>query len=141
MPDTIKAGAILVKEGTLLPEDLGFESEPCAARWRFVKNPDACGLARKIRDARWTFFYLAGEIKAIVCGLDGQKTVRKAVGRILAKLKSEKFNSLEITEVVSRRFLGVPYASVTAHSRHIQESAFLFRAKNLPVRDRPKLAA
>jgi hypothetical protein len=29
--------------------------------------------------------------------------------------------------VVSKRFLGVPYVSVTACSRHIQESLFLLR--------------
>jgi hypothetical protein len=28
MPDTIKTGTILIKEGTLLPEILRFESEP-----------------------------------------------------------------------------------------------------------------
>ena len=36
MPDTIKMGTILIKEGTLLPELLRFESEPCAC-WRLVK--------------------------------------------------------------------------------------------------------
>ncbi len=29
MPDTIKTGTILIKEGTLLPETLRFESESC----------------------------------------------------------------------------------------------------------------
>jgi hypothetical protein len=37
---------------------------------------------------------------------------------------------LEITRVSSKRFLGLPYASVSAHSRHIQENAFLLRAKD-----------
>src|SRR3972149_4680319 len=98
MLDTIKAETILIKEGTLLLKGLGFESEPCAPSWRFVKNLDGYGLGRKVHEAGWTFFYLAGEIKAIVFGLEGQKTVRKAVEQILAKLKSEKFNCLEITE-------------------------------------------
>jgi hypothetical protein len=38
MPDTIKPGTFLIKEGTLLPETVRFESEP------------------------WTSFYMAGEI-------------------------------------------------------------------------------
>src|SRR6516165_71539 len=29
MPDTIKPGTILIKEGALLPETMRFESEPC----------------------------------------------------------------------------------------------------------------
>ena len=141
MPDTIKAGTILIKEGTLLPEALRFESDPYAPDWRLVKDLDGYGLDRKIHEAGWTFFSLAGEIEATVFGFDGQKTVRRAVKRILAKLKSEKFNSLEITRVTSKRFLGVPYASVSARSRHIQESMFLFRAKDLQEWDRARLAA
>ncbi len=141
MPDTIKTGTILIKETTLLPDALRFETEPCAPGWRLVKNLDGYGLDRKIGDAGWTFFYLVGDIKAIVFGFDGQKTVRRAVKRILGRVKSEKFNSLEITRVAAKRFLGVPYASVSARSRHIQESAFLFRAKDLPQWDRPNLAA
>ena len=129
MPDTIKVGTILIKESTVLPEALRFESEPCMLGWRLVNKLDGYGLDRKIREAGWTFFCLAGEIKATVFGLDGQKTVRRAVKRILANLKSEKFNSLEITRVASKRFLRVPYVSVSARSRHIQESMFLFQPK------------
>ncbi len=141
MPDTIKTGTILIKEGTLLPEALRFESEPCAPGWKLVKHLDGYGVNRKIHEAGWTFFCLAGEIGATVFGLEGQETVRRAVKRILAKLKSERFNSLEITRVASKRFLGVPYASVSARSRHIQESLVLFRAKDLQEWDRARLAA
>ncbi len=141
MVETIKAGTILIKDGTFLPDALQFESEPCAPGWRLVKDLDGYGLGRKIHEAGWTFFCLAGEIKATVFGFDAQKAVRRAVKRILAKLKSEKFNSLEVTAVASKRFLGVPYTSVSACSRHIQESVFLFRAKDLPVRAQARLAA
>ncbi len=141
MPDTIKTGTILIKEGTLLPGALRFESEPCVPGWRLVKDLDGYGLDRKIHGAGWTFFCLAGEIGATVFGFDGQKTIRRAVERILANPKSERFNSLEITRVASKRFLGVPYASVSAQSRHIQESLVLFRAKDLQQWDRARLAA
>jgi len=125
MAETIKTGTVLIKDGTLLPDALRFESEPCANGWRLVKDLDGYGLHRKINEAGWTFFCLAGEIKATIFGFDGQKTVRRAVKRILARLKSGKFNSLEITRVSSKRFLGVPYVMVSACSRHIQESLFL----------------
>ena len=130
MPETIKAGTILIKDGTFLPGALRFESESYATGWRLVKNLDGYGLDRKIHEVGWTFFYLAGEIKATVFGIDGEKVVRRAVKRILANLKSGKFNSLEITRVASKRFLGLPYASVSAHPRHIQESLFLLGAKD-----------
>ena len=139
MPDTIKTGTILIKEGTVLPEVLRFESEPCAPGWRLVKNRDAYGLGRKIREAGWTFPWRAGEIGATVFGLDEQKTLRRAVEQILANLEAAELNSLEIMRVASeasKRFLGVRYVTVSAQSRDIQESAPLFRAKDLPVRDR-----
>ena len=131
MAETIKAGTILFKDGTFLPDALQFESEPCATGWRLVKDLDGYGLDRKIREAGWTFFCIAGEIKSIVFGFEGQTSVRRAVKRMLARLKSEKFNSLEITRVASKRFLGVPYVSASARSRHIQESLFLFCDKDL----------
>ena len=99
---------------------------------------------RKIREAGWTFFCLAGQLGATVFGIDEQKTLSRAVGQILANLESAEFNSLEIMRVTSeasKRFLGVRYVTVSAQSRHIQESAFLFGAKDLPVRDRARSAA
>ena len=144
MPDTIKTGTILIKEGTLLPEAVRFESEPCVPAWRLVKDLDGCGLDRKIRDAGWTFFCLAGQLGATVFGIDEQKTLSRAVGQILANLESAESNSLEIMRVTSeasKRFLGVRYVTVSAQSRHIQESAFLFGAKDLPVRDRAQSTA
>ena len=144
MPDTIKPGTFLIKEGTLLPETVRFESESCVPGWRLVNDLDACGLDRKIRDAGWTFFCRAGQLGATAHGIDEQKTLSRAVGQILAKLESAEFNCLEIMRVASetsKRFLGVRYVTVSAQSRHIQASAPLFWAKDLPMRDRARSAA
>ena len=140
MADKIKMGTILIEEDTFLPESLRFESEFSSKGWRLVKNLDGYGLDRKIREVGWNFFYLV-QIKASVFGFDREKAVRRAVNRILANLKWEKFNSVEITQVAAKRFLGLPYVTVSAHARHIQESMFLCRAKRLAEWDRAKLAA
>jgi hypothetical protein len=143
MPDTIKPGTILIREGTLLPESLRFESESRVPGWRFVKDLDGDGLDRKIREAGWTFFRLAGQLGATVFGIDEPKTLSRAVEQLLASPESAEFNSLEIMRVTSetsKRFLGVRYVTVSAQSRHIQESAIPFWAKDLPVRDRPRSA-
>jgi hypothetical protein len=138
MSDTIKQGAILIKEGTLLPETLRLESEPCVPGWRLVKDHDGCGLDRKIREAGWTFFCLAGQLGAAVFGIDEKKTLRRAIEQILTNLESAEFNCLEIMRVtseVSKRFLGVRYVTVSGQSRQIQESAPQFRVKDFPSRD------
>jgi hypothetical protein len=98
----------------------------------------------EIREAGWTFFCLAGQLGTTVFGIDEQKTLRRAVEQILASPESAEFNSLEIMRVASeasKRFLGVCYVTVSAQSRHIQDSAFLFQAKVLLVRDRARSAA
>jgi len=128
MADKIKAGAILIEEGALLPESLWLESEQCLNGWRRVKNLDGYGLDRRVREAGWNFFSLAGEIKASVFGFDLEKTTHRAITQLLANLKSDKLNCLEITQVVWKRFLGLPYVSVSAHSRRIQKSMILCRA-------------
>src|SRR5437667_12727789 len=101
MTDKIKMGAILIEGGALLPDSLRFESEPYSKAWRLVKNLDGYGLDRKIRQAGWTFFYMA-QIKASAFGFDREKAVRRAVNRVLANLRSEKFNSLEMNQMAQK---------------------------------------
>jgi hypothetical protein len=136
----IEAGRIFIREGTALPRTLQIESELYIPGWRAVKNLDGYGLGRKIHAAGWTFFCLAYETKATVFGIDGEKIVRRAIERILVnrEAEAEKFNSLEIARVgwwASKRFLGIRHVTVSARSRHIQESPFLFRpnAKDFEV--------
>src|SRR2546429_6697646 len=78
MSDTIKAGTILIKEGTLLPEVVRFESECSVPGWRLLKDLDRYGLDREIREAGWTFFCLPGEIRTTVFGIDEEKIDRKS---------------------------------------------------------------
>ena len=133
MPDVTEAGRIFIREGTLLPKTLQLESEPYMPGWRSVKSLDGYGLGRKIHDAGWTFFCLAYEMKATVFGIDGEKMVRRAIERIMANRELEKFNSLEIVRVASlasKRFLGIRHVTVSAQSRHIQESPVIFQVED-----------
>ncbi|HLW80870.1 MAG TPA: hypothetical protein VKS20_02395 [Candidatus Acidoferrales bacterium] len=129
MAREITTGTILIKDYTFLPKELHLEAEPFISGWGLVKNFDGYRLDRDIRKAGWHFFFLAGQIKMTVFGIDRQKMVRRAIVRILASPRSEGFNSLEITRMASKRFLGVPYMRVGAQSRHIQEGLFLFSAE------------
>src|SRR5260370_35376443 len=125
MPDTNRTMNIFIKEHTPLPANLPTESEAFLPGWRVVKNLDRSTLTRNIESANWSFFYLAGEIKATVLGRDRSGTLRRAVKCVLAKQEGQNLNSLEITKVVSKRFLGIPFLCVTAHSLHIQQCILL----------------
>ena len=134
MPDINRTMTIFIKEDTPLPANLSIESEAFLPGWRVVKNPDRSTLARNIEAANWNFFYLADEIRATVLGRDRPGTLRRAVKRVLAKQEEQRLNSLEITQAVSKRFLGIPFMRVTAHSRHIQQGISLIPAKDFVLR-------
>jgi hypothetical protein len=122
MSDLNRTRSILIREGTSLPPALSIESEAFLPGWRVVKNLDRQGLARAVEGAGWNIFYLADEMRAIVWGRERSGTLRRAVKCILAKQEGQKFNSLEITRIVVKRFLGIPFMRVAVHSRHIQRA-------------------
>jgi hypothetical protein len=141
MQETIESGSILLKEGTPFPEGLHMDSASYSPGWRSVKGLDGYALDRKTHDAGWTFFYLAGEYNATVFGREGQVTVRKAIKRILAGQQSERFNSLEVTRVVFKYFIGVPYATVSFHKRNMQKGMFLLAGDDSPAWKNTQLLA
>jgi hypothetical protein len=139
-PDSIHASAILINQAALLPKELQIESEQAVPGWRLLRNMDRYALDRKIRAAGWTFFSMAGQIQATAFGFDRSAASRRAIAKILAKPKSEKMNALEIARVDSKSFLGIPYTTVYASSRHIQKSIFLSFAEDVQHWDQAKLA-
>src|SRR5260370_17626708 len=126
---TNMSGPILVRENGGLAGGVAIEREGFLAGWRVIKNLDGSALARSIEGANWNFFYLAGEMRAAALGRDRSGTLHRAVKRLLAK-EEKQFNSLEITKVVSKRFLGIPFMRVVAHTRHIQQGICLVPAKD-----------
>jgi hypothetical protein len=141
MTDKIYAGTILIEESALLPESLRLETASYTKGWRLVKDLDGGALDRMVRDAGWTFFYMADEVKASALCFDREAGLRSAVGKIIASMRPDRFNSLEITQVVSNTFLRLPYVTVSVHPRHIQESMELCRAKRIAEWGRSALAA
>jgi hypothetical protein len=127
-------GTVLIRESALLPAGLALKSEAFLPGWRIVSDIDAFELSRQIDEAHWTFFYLAGEMKAIVFGREQPRALRNALKRILAKRKTLEHNSLQITSVVSKTFLGIPFLTVKAVSRHVRESLYLLSASKAPDR-------
>jgi hypothetical protein len=130
MREEIKAGTVLFKEGTLLPAGLAFDGEPYSPGWRSLKALDGYAMDRKAHDAGWAFYFLAGEGRATVFGGEGQETIRRAIKKILAGLKGEKCNSLEISGVVFKTLLGMPYARVSFHLRNLQKGMFLLASQD-----------
>ncbi|MGA3346283.1 MAG: hypothetical protein ABSC76_15585 [Terracidiphilus sp.] len=122
MAEAVAVGTILMSGW---PQLLGLESESYSGKWSVVKILDAFAVDRKIRVAGWNLFFIASEVKSIFIGGPGEAKVRRALSRILDKVGARRFNGLEVTGIVTKHFLGVPYTTVSAHSRHVQQGCYL----------------
>jgi hypothetical protein len=125
MTQEVQVGTILMKESPVMTQFFGLESEPYSGNWSLIKALDGFALNRKIHAAGWNFFFMATELRAVFLGTPGAKTIQNALNRVLGRAKRQNFNCLEVTKIVAKRFLGVPYTTVSAHSRHIQQSCQL----------------
>src|SRR5271157_339076 len=122
MRQEVQVGTILMSE---CPQMVGLETEPYWGRWSTVTAADGMALDDKIRAAGWNFFFIASQVKVTFFGALGARKIQDALQRILGKVSQQHFNGLEVTGIVAKRFLGVPYAIVSAHSRHAQKSCYL----------------
>ena len=123
MNSEITERTILVQKGTLIPPSLQMESQPYSTGWRSVTSPDRKELERRVHSAGWTFFYMAGVIKSTAFGFDQPKARRAAMKRIMRTVESERCNCFEVTHISTNAFLGIPYVTISGHSRHIQHGS------------------
>ena len=128
MTPTVEVGTILIGDRPQITQLLALEIEPYAGGWNVLRGINGAGLDCKIHAAGWNFFFLAAEIKVTFFGSLETAKIRNAMRRILGKVRPQGFNCLEVTGIVAKRFLGMRYGTVSAHSRHIQHSCYLDEA-------------
>ena len=134
MFDTNKNTVILIRDATPLAPILSIASNAFFPGWQIVTSPDRSTITRGVEAAHWNFFYRANETRATVLGTANLRTLRRAVKKVLAKQEHQNFNSLEVTSIIWKRFLGIPFLRTVAHLRHIQESSALVPSKAFVLR-------
>jgi hypothetical protein len=108
MTPIVQVGTVLIGEESIrMTEVLALQSEPYFKNWSVVKALNDSTLDDKIRAVRWHFFFLADEVKATFFGAIAAVKIQGALQRIARKVKQQKFNCLEVTGIVAKRFLGV----------------------------------
>lgn len=125
LPLNIQVGDVLLDDRPQIHQALGLESEPFSGSWSRVKNLDHSSLDRQIRAAGWNSFSIPGEVKVVVFAPINAGKIEHAVTRILKKVRYRNFNCLEVAAIDSKRFLGIRYAIVSAHSLHLQQTRLL----------------
>ncbi len=118
--NTIQSGTILVQQSTLL-RSVGMQGENYSDQWSSLGTNESAGLDQKLRNAGWNFFFLADELRTVVPPWGGEETLRAGVKRLLARTGAQQFNCMQVSNILRERFLGIPFVSVVAHARHVQQ--------------------
>lgn len=124
MSTDIQTGAMMIREGLLLPDSVHLESQRYSAAWRSIAGLDNFALAHRLRPACLHLFFIAGELKAMELGW-GANAIRRGVKRILRRGRKRDLNCVEITQIRPGHFLGLPYVAIYGSSFQIQKGIVL----------------
>ena len=126
----LQEGSVLLRSGTLTPTSVPLNLSTYCSDWQLIENSGGHVLDQGFRRASWNLFFLAGAIRGYAVGGGGESSIMRATSNILAKINAKGFNCAQISEIVVKRFLGVRYVRVEAHSRHLQQSNMLDYSNN-----------
>lgn len=116
----IRPGTILIDKEVPRPNCFELDDHSPSDEWGAVKTTlSPHERESELAKTGWTFFFMT-TLDAKAFGFDRVKTGHTAVKRFVAKAKLQRCNCLEIDQVETRSFLGIPYVRLTGHARHIQ---------------------
>ena len=121
MPIDIEAGSLMLRTGVQRPNLMSMNTTSYSRQWDVVTGRDVFATERAVREAGWHLMCIAGTVRATAFGRSEGKNARVAVDRVLAKIQAQDFNAAEVIEISTKHFLGIPYLSVSAHARHLQQ--------------------
>lgn len=127
-PLRIQEGTVLIKGGVRLPDSLHLRLSRFGG-WQVVEGQYGFEVARKIEAAGSQFITVLPDVKASGLSVDPQRSLERAMQKLLESIEARGLNALEVREIVRGSFLGVHGVTVRAHSRQVQESIFLHEIK------------
>lgn len=122
MDKMLERGCIFLMDGLLLPPPLRFEGHVYSDGWRLLNRLTGGEIELRARDSSWNFIFLAEVMRRTVVGFGRAGSLRRAANKVLGEAQRNAYNSVEVTEISARRFLGVHWVSVGAHFRSLQKS-------------------
>jgi hypothetical protein len=122
---TVQVGTLFIRNSPVILRTLELKSESYLGTWDVLNCPQSPALDQRIRDGGSNYFFMAAEVRATVFGRLVARSIRKALKQIFRKVRDANFNSIEVTKITEKRFLGVPYITVCAHSRHLQQGSMM----------------
>jgi hypothetical protein len=111
-----------MERDALRPRCFEVEAGSHPSGWIFIKQTlTPQQLEKELSATGWTFFFMAGPIRAAAFGFNREKTVDAALNRGIQGVRRLRCNCLQIESVELRSFLGIPYVSMSVRPRHIQK--------------------
>jgi hypothetical protein len=121
----ITSGVLLIERDALRPRCFEVEPGSHPNGWIFIKQPLTLQqLEKELSASGWTFFFMAGPIRATAFGFNREKTVYAALNRGVKAVRRLRCNCVQIERVEMHSFLGIPYVSLSVRPRHIQKGMF-----------------
>ncbi len=124
--ENLCSGSVLVRCDAGLPQSVKVSGPLVMEGWRLVSDIGTAQLDRQLDQEGWYFFYLPPEIAFSAFGFARKHALARALKKLLARAETEKLNTVKVTAVETKKFLGVHHAKVIARVRHIQKSPILF---------------
>src|SRR5436305_6934886 len=136
MTESIRVGTMLLRDGTKIPKALAVTTERYSACWSFITRSTSAQLNTNVESVGWTLFYMAGEIQSRSFGFNDLSRTDRAVAKVINAVKRDSCNCLEVIALKRGSFLGLPYTSLIAHSRHIQRGRAFENSSPTPQPER-----
>ena len=122
--EDIRAGSVLIKSDVRMPQSVRFESKQYG-HWKLLTGVDGFTVERALSKAGRHFFFMVPEVRVFAVSSAPHVARRKALKKVAKAIEAHNFNALEIVGITTKRFLGLYYATVVAHARHVKHSPYL----------------
>ena len=126
----LEVGSKLVEQGATMPRVVELNSFTLFDCWRVMGSTSRGAFYDQVNGSGWNLFYIAGHLDTLSIGLNREDALRRGVRRLAARVRAESFNCMEVTEIKTRHFLGIPYLFISADILHIQRGFILDQQEN-----------
>ena len=103
-------GNLFIERDAPRPKCFHVQDDSHRTGWLAIKyDLSASQIEAKLSSRGWTFFYMANVIRKLAVSFDREKGTSRALKRVMATVREERCNSLQIQAVEMHSFLGIPY--------------------------------
>lgn len=137
MAANLQVGSKLVEVGTPLPQVLEENSTKFLHHWRVMMSTSRETFFNQVAASGWHLLFVADRLNTVSVGVNRDDALQRGVRRLAARVRSESYNCLEVTDIKTRHFLGIPYLYIAADMLHIQQG---FVLDSLSTRKKSRVA-